>query len=527
MLVVNALAGTGKTTTAMFGLGTPVPKGMVLSKEQLAIVKQMRSYSWEKAAAMAFNSSIADELKKRVPPGVEAATSNAFGYRAWLKHIDKKRIKVDAWKNRNILTDIGVDKGIDEDVIKQIAPDVDKLVSLCKGNMLTPDDGTLGELCDKFDIEPPNVSMCYDLVREVYEAGLKEFEYFDFDDQLFMPLHYNISIPKFDLVLVDEAQDLNPVKQELAFRMVKEKGNLVIIGDRHQAIYGFTGADSSSMDTMSTRMRALCVRGDGRRLSPFNELPLTVTRRCPKEVVKVANKYVPELKAHEEALDGEVRYIKQSGFVDELVADPIGRMILCRVNAPLTGLAFKLLRANRRCYIQGKDIGNGIKKILTKTKERLLVDAIPKGLEKLNARIVKLQTSSKPDTSKIESLEDQVLCIEYLTQDITTVDEFCDRVDMLFKDSGSSLDHQLSSVHKSKGLEKKHVCIYVPSKLPMLVKGKRTRRTTPGGSATPGYQLQQEYNLAYVAYTRAQEILTFVVEDEKERNYDYKRDNDD
>ena len=106
MLMVKALAGTGKTTTALWGLGVKVPKGVVCSEEQKAIVKVMRSYKWSTCCAQAFNTSIADELKKRVPPGVEAATSNAFGYRAWLRFIDKSKIKIDGLKNRLLCRDI-------------------------------------------------------------------------------------------------------------------------------------------------------------------------------------------------------------------------------------------------------------------------------------------------------------------------------------------------------------------------------------------------------------------------------------
>ena len=102
-----------------------------------------------------------------------------------------------------------------------------------------------------------------------------------------------------------------------------------------------------------------------------------------------------------------------------------------------------------------------------------------------------------------------MLCIEYLAEDLVTVEEFCARIDILFQDETSNVNaHQLSTVHKAKGLERKHVCIYIPSTLPMKRKRKPGRTTPIAGD-------DQENNLAYVAYTRAQEILTFVVEDEK------------
>ena len=781
---------TGKTTTAMFGLGVQVPKGMTLSNEQLAIVKRMRSYSWEKAAAMAFNVPIAAELKKRVPAGVEAATTNAFGYRAWLKHIDRKKIKVSQWKTANILKTISDEGYLKEEELRKYTPDISKIVSLLKSNLLDWTHEHIEFLGEKYDVEIDE--MMKTLVVQVMEESVVMEDEFDFDDQLFMPILKNISFPKFDLIVIDECQDLNAAKQELAFRSLSEGGNLIAIGDRHQcqpgdtkvtichkigdrwnlakysykylrdvkagdyvvafnakerayvnqakvvqvsqraycgmllsvtteegkttrctpnhkfmvkwakdlptelwctyvmrkgdyyrvgwcqmftvrgdfhlgmrsrledadaawivsihttkseasfneqklallygiptvmfletngnyiysqdnlddfwawtvggldieasiitlleelglskdtpfyvkgtgrkkgrttcfeleasnliiiqeyvsmpstdnissnrgqdftkvtsvtsemyqgyvyslevdlygtyiadgvcthnSIYGFSGADAASMDTLADRMG---------NCGNFIELPLTVTRRCPKAVVVHANKYVPALKAHIDAMEGEVRYTNQSGFVDELVVELDGRMILCRTNAPLTGLAFKLLREDRACYIQGREIGQGLKKILVKTKEPLLVDAIPKGLAKIKARIEKLEKSHAIDTNKIEALRDQVLCIEYLAEELTTVEEFCNRIDILFQDETSNdKAHQLSTVHKAKGLERKHVCIYIPSTLPMKRKRKPGRTTAVAGD-------DQENNLAYVAYTRAQEILTFVVEDVK------------
>jgi ATP-dependent DNA helicase UvrD/PcrA len=49
----------------------------------------------------------------------------------------------------------------------------------------------------------------------------------------------------FDRVVVDEAQDMNACQLELAEGVCK--GGLVAVGDSHQAIFGFAGADSGSL----------------------------------------------------------------------------------------------------------------------------------------------------------------------------------------------------------------------------------------------------------------------------------------
>lgn len=505
MLVVNAGAGTGKTTTAMFGLGTTVPKSFKLSDEQKDIVRRMREYKWSTCAAMAFNKAIAMELEKRVPKGVVAATANAFGHRALVKHTGVNRPKITNYKTSDILkSNIAVEFGWSQDMVAEKNNDITKLVSLLKGSLLDPTEDNMVDLCDYHGIAVD--SLVFQVVPRIMDISIKMLNYWDYDDQLFMTVKLNASLPKFDLVLVDEAQDLNAAKQELAFRMLAPNGNMVIIGDRRQAIYGFAGADSRSMDTMAHKMR-LKVNSKG-----FEELPLTITRRCPKSVVKRVNMYVPELKAADDAPEGTVTDIKESVFTDWLIDNPEGCMVICRTNAPLAALAFQLIKAQRRCFIQGKDLGQGLKTLLKKAKTENLSEAMEFAINFLKNRILKLRSSGKAEASdKIDFLEDQILVMQYLAEGINTVTEFKERVDELFKDHGQEGDHQLTSAHKSKGLEKDTVCIYKPSKLPL---------PPPKKKKGASYSYEQEKNLTYVAYTRAMDTLMFVIEDKKTRDMD-------
>lgn len=494
---MNAGAGTGKTTTAMFGLGQRVPKDITLSDEQKAIVKRMREYKWSTCAAMAFNKSIAKELEKRVPNGVVAATANAFGHRALVAHTGIKRPKITDYKTHDLLKELSHEVGWSQDLVEEKKGDITKLVSLLKGSLLDSTEENMVNLCDYHGLVIDSVT--FSVIPRLLELSLRRLEHWDYDDQLWMTIKLNAKLPKYDLLLVDEAQDLNPAKQELAFRMLAPGGNMVIIGDRRQAIYGFAGADSASMDTMAHRMR-LKVTSKG-----FEELPLTITRRCPKKVVKRVNMYVPELKAAEDAPEGEVEDIKQSEFVDWLEREKEGAMVICRTNAPLTALAFQLIKIGRRCYIQGKDIGQGIKSLLKKAKTQDLVEALEFAINLLNERIAKLSLANRPEASdKVNFLQDQIACMTYLAEDLHTVSEFNDRVDDLFKDYGQPEDHQLTSAHKSKGLEKDTVCIYKPSTLPL---------PPPKKKKAASYSSEQEKNLTYVAYTRAMKRLFFIIED--------------
>ena len=59
---------------------------------------------------------------------------------------------------------------------------------------------------------------------------------------------------RFRHVLVDEAQDLNPLQYRLLEQLVGGRGDLYLVGDPAQAIYAFNGADPGLLVDISERM---------------------------------------------------------------------------------------------------------------------------------------------------------------------------------------------------------------------------------------------------------------------------------
>lgn len=497
--MVNALAGTGKTTTVLWGAGDRVPDDISVSKEQKDIIKEMRKYRGN-IAACAFNRSIADELKERAPKGVECGTSNSFGHRAWANHVGK--VQVDGWKNGKLCKEL-LGQRFDWKERSRIMSAVSDIVGLCKGYLFDPitDDrinmigrdisvdgmGAMKWICDRFDIDDDPVVLEY--AQKTFAKSYETKNLIDFDDQIFLPIWYNIPITKYDHLIVDEVQDLNKAKQELAFRMGKY---ITCVGDVNQAIYGFSGADSEAMDNLWLRMK----ESDPNSI----QLPMTVTRRCPKLVVAKANMYVPELKAAPKAKDGIVSDISVSDF--KAMYEKYPSMIICRVNAPLASLAFGLLAKNVRCYIQGKDIGTGLKDEMKRTKESDISIALTKVYERIEKKKMEIAQRDFVDDSQIEALNDKMKCIDILASDVDTIEQFNEKVDTLFKNSGGPRDIRLSSVHKAKGLEHEKVFIYGADRLTLKAK--------------TAMQAKQERNLAYVAYTRSRNELYSVFPDKEE-----------
>lgn len=508
--MVNALAGTGKTSTGVWGLGARVPRDVRVSDEQKAIIKLMRTYTGSQAA-MAFNRSIADKLKEEAPKSCVCNTSNGFGHQAWANHLNMKLGMPDNLKNRKICRELIGQRFPWKERIR-IESAVDGIVGLCKSYLFDPHTserknwlysdvytdghGAMLWLCDRFDIDNDPVVLEYAV--KTFIKGVEPNAFIDWDDQIFLPLYHDISLPQYDHVMFDESQDANRAKMELAFRMAK---NLTAFGDRNQAIYGFAGADSEAMQNMWIRMQQLD--------SSATMLPLTITRRNPKKVVELANQLVPELKARPDAPEGIVENMTMDKF-HKSVGD-IPSMVVCRVNAPLSSLAFKLLSQGKRCYIQGRDIGAGLKSEIKRTGENELSTALSIVHDRIERRKIEILQREFPDENQIEALNDKLACIDILAGDADTIEEFNGIVDRLFKDSGDKKDTRLSSIHKAKGLEHPIVHVYMSNKL--------MQNFTRKGRKKQVFQDEQEKNLAYVAYTRSMSELYRIPEEKKEREY--------
>ena len=93
-----------------------------------------------------------------------------------------------------------------------------------------------------------------------------------------------------------------------------------------------------------------------------------------------------------------------------------------------------------------------------------------------------------------------IKALEILSDDINTSAELIAKIDGIFSDRKKG-GISLSTIHKAKGLEAENVYI-------------ACRHLMPSSRAKKDWEIRQEYNLMYVAYTRAKNILGFI--DEKE-----------
>lgn len=324
----------------------------------------------------------------------------------------------------------------------------------------------------------------------------------DFDDMIYLPLQRGLAIKPYDWVLLDEAQDTNATRRALASKLLAPGGRLVAVGDPAQAIYGFTGADSDSLDLIRKDFNAIT-------------LPLTVSYRCPQAVVAEARRWVQHIQPADNAIEGSVERIaeedfwgsaKKAGIYTGLTADDA---ILCRNTNPLVKLAYGLIRRGKGCIIEGRDIGMGLIKLATKWKTAATVEDLRSKLARWSQAEIKraLDKGQDAHAAKIEDQTSTLLEIMSTLPDDAPIASIQDAINKLFGDTPAGERPKvvtLSTIHKSKGREWPRVLWW----------GANAYQPSP--YARQEWQQGQERNLMYVAATRAQETLVHVTV-EKER----------
>lgn len=461
-LIIEALAGTGKSTTVEECVRRTPPEASVL--------------------VCAFNASIAEALKQRMPSDVTVSTIHSFGFRA-LNAASTQRLEVNRYHVADMLKGL---MGGSYDT-REARSAVAKLVSIAKGQAFswTRIDAlrTLDAWGDAYGIAYPKgwdrkriALLALQILRACEEQPGSQC---DFDDMIWLPVVRGISIPRFDWVFVDETQDLNPSQLELVKR-AGAGGRIVAVGDRRQAIYGFRGADKEAIPRMIRELEA-------------DTLPLSITYRCPKLVVAEANELVPELEAAPSAPEGIVRECTEEVLLRD--AQP-GDMVLSRVNAPLLRLAFGWLSQGRRAMIQGRDIGGDLASWIKAQGCGEGYGSVVKLQRKIGewrrAEVERL-TEAERDT---QSVEDKAACLEALCSGRTDVADVLAHIEKLFGDGTPAGAILLSSTHRAKGLEAPRV---------WLLRDTYCRR--PGA---------EEENLLYVAITRSKGELIYVTETPEE-----------
>lgn len=407
--MVNALAGTGKTTTL----------------EMIQLESKTKPI-----LCVAFNKSIAKEMEERFLSTTTVRTMNSFGHRIWMKTVakitlDPRKINVIFKEHLETLS-----KGERNEAWSDYWAVIEG-VSLARALGYVPDGKypAARRLIDRDDfhasLEERPSPQAKELIDTILFLSIKAAYkgWIDFNDQVYMPALFGGSFPRFPLALIDEGQDLNPVNHAMLDKL--GRGRIGIVGDRWQSIYGFRGAVTAGMQALQQKFNC-------------KEYDLSVSFRCPKAVVEHAHWRVPNLK-----------WVKDGGHVEALATldpetIPEGATIICRNNAPLFRVALGLLALERPVTVSGSELGPKLIRLLEKICDA--DDNQDTMLGKIESwREEKLEKSNSP-----AKINDEADCLKVFATFGNTLQSACAYVKFIFEQKGKI---KLTTGHKAKGGE--------------------------------------------------------------------------
>lgn len=468
VIVVNAYAGSGKTST---------------------VVAYTHAHPNKKYLYIAYNKSMADEAKKKVPAWVECRTLHSLAYAVYGRKYPPINgvLKLGNNRIRDLTEALKLTK--EENAPARQALDVINKWFNSAELDLTEYITKHHANSSNYHILLANANILWGMMQDSSNLLVK----MPHDGYLKL---WHISKPTFnvDCVLLDEAQDSNDVTVAIIEAAgCKQK---IIVGDHYQSIYAFRGAKNSLADFA--------------KITP-HVYYLTQSFRFGHKVANYATKILTHFRAEPKKLlgfgcDGEINL--HGCTLDKL---PQYTTILARTNATLFGLAIEALLDTKKVAFSGGinkydlellyavadlDLGNTVKHTLIK-KYKYMAELERYAAESeemdivFSLRLVK-QYGGKWLKSLIKQLTDMDT---YINANYATRIKEC--------------HYQLTTAHRAKGLEFKRVAVWDDfTRLEVMVDDGYAQQYKDGMLLPHNVvAYEQEVNLYYVAVTRAKEIL--------------------
>ncbi|MEJ5300563.1 MAG: ATP-dependent helicase [Thermodesulforhabdaceae bacterium] len=249
-ILVSAGAGSGKTRT--------------LTAKIAYLISEL-GYDPSRILAITFTNKAAEEMKSRL----EAITGLSRQNFPWIRTFHSACFRI---LNREAAkvgyqTPISVySESQQKTLLKRILLSLNvstekflgsthKIVSLAKNSGYP----------ERFLEQYPNIPKLFDAYLK-YNEALRSLNAVDFDDILLLArnlLKEDETVRKtyqnaFDYILVDEFQDSNRLQNEITELLMRD-GNLMVVGDDYQSIYGFRGSDLAYFVSFPERFKKSAV----------------------------------------------------------------------------------------------------------------------------------------------------------------------------------------------------------------------------------------------------------------------------
>jgi hypothetical protein len=499
-----ARAGTGKTTTALATL-----TAIVDTFDNLRI------------GYVAFNRRAADDAAFKAPYGVSVNTFHSLIGLAAIKatykgtQSDSKKPMALAGKVLPKVADPNEERKLDT-----VRYALVKAYDLVMNHLLLPDDKAgFKRVCDFFGIgyKEFGEEMFFTKLSEMVHISTETLDIgVSYGDMVYAPVASRkvySNVPRYDFLVVDEAQDLTEAQQVGCMVAVgftpdyvakrfglprrRRYGVLAVIGDDRQSIYGWRGALQDGIGNF----RAM-VEESG---ADIVTCPITRTRRCPKAVVRlISHKVVPDFAYEPDAPEGAVLGVSMQYVLDHIGEGRSDTLVLARTNADLVAFALKLVMQSVPVEFVSRDMGNEItrkaRKFIWDYKEYHGTRPEPMAFAtEMRSKAASLMDAKKGKSkARLEAQIDELNVLAAIGEVSEDWEEFFRNINSLF---GSDIKPDMqkravkfSTIHGIKGGEADYVVIIGGDKMPHPL-------------AEEPWEFQSEDNLVYVAATRAKDTL--------------------
>ncbi|MGW6454743.1 UvrD-helicase domain-containing protein [Streptomyces sp. NPDC055078] len=451
-VAVQALAGTGKTSTLQM------------------VTRRMPD---KRIAYVAFNRSIADEAKRKFPRNVTADTSHSFARAALRNTTLKDKIRKagrngGARRPKDVAAALGLSQPVRYRGGRIDPEEAARIVTSAVRRYRESADAELGppHLGDKWSKSPAAPALL-DIARRAWTDIADPHSnklFFSHDDYLKL---WALTNPRlsYDVILFDEAQDINPVLEKV---IQDQTTQTIVVGDSNQAIYEFRGAIDALKDWPADVV-----------------LPLTQSWRFGPEVAAVGNAYL-SLLGSDLALEGNPALDTTLGTV----TDPDA--VLTKTNIAAIGAVFTGFEEGKRVALVGG--GRDIEEVAKAARD------LQRGQRTKHPELAAF-TSWNEVREYAEEEDDQALQTLVRLVDRYTPEGLLNMIrDLVPEDSRDEETRPelvVSTAHKAKGREWDHVRIGPDFTQP-------EENTETGELTLPS---PAELRLAYVTVTRAKQRL--------------------
>lgn len=454
--MVNAVAGSGKSTT---------------------LVEAVQKMKGKKRLFVAFNKHVADALRPKLPEDVQVSTLHALGLKRVREALGPTTVNDDKYTD---LTKTWMDRNKPKWKDDWEWVEIFKAISdLVKFRRLVAD---TKRALDRYSVDSSHTP--WEASTEILAQGLrlaKDSKVIDFTDMLWLPMIEQMQGDKFNIVATDEVQDLSPAARHLLLRSIRSDGRSLCVGDPSQSVMLFAGADPSSFEMTKGALSA-------------EELPLSISYRCPVSHITLAQALVPHIQAREGAPEGQVLTIDQEELLHSVSSNDL---IICRTTAPVVDFALKCIRSGKFARVRGRDIGGVIASFCRAAQRKYGWDSPEISLrdwaDELHAKAYRRKAKETVHDGINDRLNTALACVDGIG-DADGFEGFLGGIQKLFTDTDQRGAIWCSTVHRAKGLEAERVAILQPVAL------------EPREGLSDD-ERQQSLNVKYVALTRAKETL--------------------